>query len=707
MQVVHSAVRYGPRVRRPTIALLLVIGCGVGPLGTATSASSAPVAVAAPVHSISVTGTGVTAYPSFDPAVGRYAVATTTATGGTMTVTATTSDPGGRVTVNGRPAPGGTRTLTGLQPGDEVAVFIDDVGGTARHSYIYLPPDFPVLERVTPSPPAGSLQPGLVMLTLSRWVAPAPLKFFLTGLDANAVPAFVREVPRSLDFKPQPSGYSYSETTTVQGRTGEDLVLLDSQMRQVGVRRTQGLVNTDGHDSILMSDGTLWLTAYEERSPGGPVDAIIQRIDPDGTVGFEWSSEPYAADAVQSQPDYAHINSIQLMSDGNLLASFRHLSSVFKIATADQPGFSEGDVIWKLGGRDSDFTFAGGDNGPCAQHTARELPNGDILMFDNGSWHETQSWCVDQAHPDGAAVERVQTRIVAFALNETSHIATPHVLYAPPGRFAVFAGSAQRLDNGNTLIGWAEETQALASEVDSSGNLVWEIRDPQTSTPYFTYRAHKAVVPDAVPPVVTVSVPDGASYVEGAAVPFSFECTDGGGSSLQTCSGPAAQSLDTSTPGTSHVTVTATDGAGNATSVTRTYQVTPLTQPDAMVRLTGRPRFRGDDRYGPASSQRVRAGLPAGQAVTAHVRLQNDGAKPTKLSFDVRGRSSSFAVLGRYAEGGTTPRLQPGDSWSFRLRIERREAAGPGERLLLSVHALSTAAPVRRDAVSLLLRASP
>ena len=116
------------------------------------------VAAAAPVHQISVTGTGVGTYPAFDPSISRYGVTTTAATGGTLTVTATTSDPAGVVTVNGRTAPGGTRTLTGLSQGDEVAVFITDSAGTARHSFVYLPPQFPTLERVTPDPAPGPLR---------------------------------------------------------------------------------------------------------------------------------------------------------------------------------------------------------------------------------------------------------------------------------------------------------------------------------------------------------------------------------------------------------------------------------------------------------------------------------------------------------------------------------------------------------------------
>ena len=57
--------------------------------------ASAATADDAPVHTLTVSGDGVAAYPAYDPSVERYGVTTTAATGGTVTVTASTSDPTG------------------------------------------------------------------------------------------------------------------------------------------------------------------------------------------------------------------------------------------------------------------------------------------------------------------------------------------------------------------------------------------------------------------------------------------------------------------------------------------------------------------------------------------------------------------------------------------------------------------------------------
>ena len=48
--------------------------------------------------------------------------------------------------------------------------------------------------------------------------------------------------------------------------------------------------------------------------------------------------------------DYFHINSVNLDTDGNLLISGRRTSTVYKVDR------QTGNVIWRLGGKESDFT---------------------------------------------------------------------------------------------------------------------------------------------------------------------------------------------------------------------------------------------------------------------------------------------------------------------------------------------------------------
>src|SRR3546814_21184627 len=82
-------------------------------------------------------------WPAFSEDVPRYGVSTTGSATGTVKVTATPAGSGGRVLVNGAPTTG-SRTITGLEPGDEISVIFDDDSGRSAYSLIYLPTSFPI-----------------------------------------------------------------------------------------------------------------------------------------------------------------------------------------------------------------------------------------------------------------------------------------------------------------------------------------------------------------------------------------------------------------------------------------------------------------------------------------------------------------------------------------------------------------------------------
>lgn len=69
------------------------------------------------------------------------------------------------------------------------------------------------------------------------------------------------------------------------------------------------------------------------------------------------------------------------------------------------------------------------------------------------------------------------TRIVEYALDENTLTATLVWSYSHEGVFSRAMGSAQRLSNGNTLIGWGwtSSSHVMATEVDPEGNPVFEL----------------------------------------------------------------------------------------------------------------------------------------------------------------------------------------------------------------------------------------
>jgi hypothetical protein len=756
-------------VIRTALPLLLVsTAVAMAPLHTAATAAPEP------DHSLVVSGTGVATYPAFDPDVERYAATTTPETAGSLTITATTTDPAGRIWIDGALDPDGTATVAGLEDGDEVAVFIDDAAGRSVHAVVYLPHGFPALT----TPVASSrATPGHVLITPNRFANGSDT--YEAAVDARGVPVFVHanRDSASQDFKPTGfGGYTVFRDDVSGDAAGSRLVQLDEAFEPVREVRNIGLT-TDAHDAILREDGSRIMAAYE-RDPANHdrQDAVLQEVDAAGEVVRTWNSADHFAPvdptltgdardaaiaatdtmnpfvtnpttgAETMRLDYAHINSWELVDgDQNLLLSFRHTSSVVKIAWSDAEdrtdGRDFGDVVWRLGGKFSDFDFTDDPYaGPCAQHTASQLDNGNILIFDNGSPSPTNglfndaAMCPDPADPAGEPVGRQFTRITEYELNERLGTARlvweyTHPVDGGPEWFALFAGGVNRLGNGNTLISWASARKAMVTEVEAvTDEVVWQLEDDRShglSTPYFSYRAVKHQVADAIDPTVVLEAPaDGAVLDLGSTVRVAQQCRDRGGSSLQQCTSTATSGLlDTSRSGPLTLQVVAVDGAGNRTVVTRGYTVSgppsvpPVTpapanpaRPDAVVRAPG-GSWVGDGQYD--GRQRVRTTLRRA-STTVRVRLQNDGGTSTDLR--VRGTSGSRAVRVRYFVGAEDVTRQvrrgrlrlaemaAGEQVVLKVKISRREAARSGDRLRIRVRANVPGRPDLDDAVQAVVR---
>lgn len=703
--------------RTAIVGLCLLAGLLVAP--------ALPTASAAPAE-IAVSGTGVGMYPTFDPDVLRYAVTTTEGTGGAVTVTA----PAGS-SINGVPVTGPV-SVTGLTEGEEIAVRVD----SSSYAFVYLPHDFPALTVTTHE---AGVAPGYIGLGLTSF-GPGPT--FETLIDRHGVPAWLRRGPSS-DFKRQPNGdLTTFRPTAAPDLSGSDLVTLDEQFREVGRQHVVGdLTDTDNHDAQRFDDGSTILIGYEPRDEADTkfLDATIQKVDASGQVLFQWNSKDHVDPLVETlnpllwpmnstdqRVDYAHINSVEQTPDdtGDLIVSFRHLSAVYRIATSARDGLAPGDVVWRLGGRHSDFDFVDDpDEGPCAQHTAQMLANGNVVVFDNGSGALGQSaaGCVDPNDPLGPGIERWRTRIAEWSLDTTAHTATLEWSYqpvisdpTPRAPFAFFAGSSRRLDNGNTLIGWADERAILASEVALDKTLLWSVQTPDTGvhvTRYATYRASLIDYPDAIDPTVTLDVPPGAVYVDDEEIVPHWSCTDRGGSNLATCTttGLVDGHLAT-TPGTHALSVTATDGAGNATTLTRSYLVAGAFLPDGLIRKDGSNDWKGGNVYGPATGQTVRQRTQRRHTATTRWRVQNDGERADAFRLLGAGSSARFRV--RYFAGGNdvtaavvagthrTATLAPGAWTTLRVEVTPKRRARVGDQRTVKLRATSVASATVNDRVA-------
>jgi hypothetical protein len=274
-----------------------------------------------------------------------------------------------------------------------------------------------------------------------------------------------------------------------------EYVIADSAYRTV--RRVQaghGL-RGDLHEFVITPRDTALLTSYaivaaDLSSVGGPrkgtiQDAIFQEIDlASGKVLLEWHSldripleESYAPVEAENW-DFFHINSVDLDRDGNLLVSSRSTHTVYKLD-------HRGTILWRLGGKHSDFEMAPGSSFAW-QHDARRQPDGTLTIFDNG------------ATP---AVEKLSRGLI-LDVNEQTMTATLLRQYTHPKILTGSQGNMQMLDNGNVFIGWGEVPRV--SEFDRSGRLLFDALLGEKYQSYRAFRLPWSGVP-AETPAIAVS----------------------------------------------------------------------------------------------------------------------------------------------------------------------------------------------------------
>ncbi len=161
-----------------------------------------------------------------------------------------------------------------------------------------------------------------------------------------------------------------------------------------------------------------------------------------------------------------------LANDGNLLLSSRNLSEITKI------DLQTSEVIWRLGGKANMFQFVNGQ--PFAyQHDVRQLPNGDITVFDN----------------QGTQQDPAASMGIEYQIDETTKTATAvwNFTNTPPV-FTTFMGNTQQFPNGNTFLSWGAPSTAKGymynsmTEVGLDGNIIFDL---SFDRPYVSYRAFR------------------------------------------------------------------------------------------------------------------------------------------------------------------------------------------------------------------------
>ena len=438
--------------------------------------------VAPELDSLLVDGVEVGLKPAFDPETMRYSVLASEPAGDLRVEVSASKAL--HIEIHGVEAVAGVPVaLPDVTPGSEFAIEVENEAGDSRtYRVSYLPADFPNFH-VAAHESTASKDP-IYLSARSRG------SYYAVKLDNNGVPLFYRKTEQlSFDFKKHPTGeISYAEFTP--STTQAEHIVLDETYTEVDRVTTVGLGDTDEHEFVIQPNGNYIVLAYEpvsrdltEFGLGATEDirdGIWQELSPDHEVLFQWNSWNHmvfdeSMYLERDARDYSHMNSLFVDADGNWIVSSRGMAQILKIDRAT------GDVIWRLGGVQNQFTFVNDPfGGLCGQHTASILDNGHLLLFDNGQY------CYPEMPERGEL-----TRIVEYAIDEAAMTAELVWSYSREGAYTQSQGSAQRLPNGNTFIGWGAGTRYLATEVSPDGEIVFELQGRAASGYTQSYRARR------------------------------------------------------------------------------------------------------------------------------------------------------------------------------------------------------------------------
>jgi hypothetical protein len=156
------------------------------------------------------------------------------------------------------------------------------------------------------------------------------------------------------------------------------------------------------------------------------------------------------------------VNSVADAPGGNILISGRNTSAIYLLA-------HDGHIIWRLGGKRSDF-------GPAKavffrfQHNAQLRADGTLTLFDNGGIPKVEPF----------------SRPLVLKLDVGAHRATIVKMFVHPRKIASpFEGNLELLADGGAIVGWGGVRKV--TEFTPTGKVRFELKLPYGDT-YRGYR---------------------------------------------------------------------------------------------------------------------------------------------------------------------------------------------------------------------------
>ena len=412
-----------------------------------------------------------------------------------------------RIAVDGTQVASGASISVPVDRMSEIEIVVSD-GTGAQSTYVVhcIPTDFPTFTLTRHSGATGIFEELLLF---------SPDDYLL-AMDNEGVPRFIFSDANTTYFRFTTVGangeyrYSYNVTDNRQIVLDADL----NRIRRVGT--APPLTTTAGHDQRVLDNENALLMAYEPTTRymewlsfpdenGDPWpesarvrDSAIQIVTPAGTAVFTWNSWLTMAlqDCVQHRfpDDYAHVNSLQMV-DGIIIASLRGCG---KVLALDPDLGSVNKVAWRLG----QTNLAADDwaelylgpppldivNDPegefCGQHAVQLLPNGHLIMFDNGAHCVINPWTREVVGRNGFDFSRALEYAIDLEHQEAVFV-RDHSLHGTDTYLGFASGHVELLANGDWLINWGKSKKqpdprspdpSLGQPIDE----MWTQVDPAT-----------------------------------------------------------------------------------------------------------------------------------------------------------------------------------------------------------------------------------
>jgi hypothetical protein len=249
--------------------------------------------------------------------------------------------------------------------------------------------------------------------------------------------------------------------------------LLDDRYRPVAEVRAGNGYEMDAHEFQLTDRGTALLISYAPtrwdlsklggRKDGIVEDNVVQEVDiATGAVLFEWhalgaiplaeSIRPAPTEAGQYHDPF-HFNAVAVTPRGDFIISARHTSTIYKVDR------ETGRILWRLGGKESDFELGPGVEFHL-QHDGRPEPGGTLTLFDNVA--------------EDLPAKGRRSRGLVLKLDEQAMKATVEQEFKHPGTvLSGTQGSMEQLDDGGAFIGWGG-MQPFFTEFDAAGEATFD-----------------------------------------------------------------------------------------------------------------------------------------------------------------------------------------------------------------------------------------